>query len=110
MTSRETSLSGSYCSITDPDPPPDGLLDPLTLPEPLPEDDPEVENEDDPLDLLPDDPLLVEDHWLIDETPILRLENHRRVEGMSQHLSDAMQHLRVAKDDGRTMLRDRFVC
>lgn len=48
-----------YCSTTDPDPvPPE--LDPLTLPEPLPEDDPEVENEDDPLDLLPDDPLLEE--------------------------------------------------
>ncbi|MCC6910205.1 MAG: hypothetical protein IT430_19915 [Phycisphaerales bacterium] len=43
-------------------------LDPLMLPEPLPdaEDDPdidsEVENEDDPLDLLPDDePLLLDE-------------------------------------------------
>ena len=47
--------------------PPPLKLDPLMLPEPLPDEeddpdiDPEVENEDDPLDLLPDDePLLDE--------------------------------------------------
>ena len=39
--------------------PPPLELDPLALPDPLPDDEPEVENEDDPLDLLPDDdPLL----------------------------------------------------
>lgn len=57
---RVASATPNYCSTTDPEPLPGALLDPFMLPEPLPEDDPEVENEDEPLDLLPDDPLLEE--------------------------------------------------
>jgi hypothetical protein len=33
----------------------------MMLPDPLPDDEPEVENEDDPLDLLPDDDPLVDE-------------------------------------------------
>lgn len=49
--------------MTEPDPLPDLLLEPLPLPDPLeePEVDPEVEKDDEPLDLLPEeDPLLDE--------------------------------------------------